>query len=177
MGYCPQHPKEPSVTQLGPSIGPGFRIKDFTSFSPKARSVVIEQVAKIERKTFPSSEVFDFDAELKKRNTRLMLAVGEGMPEKVVGYLVYVRVGKLALMHKICVIREESGKGVGRCLILSLRQLLEKGGCDSVQLWVDEARKPARALYDSCGFQQTDRLLDYYGPGRTGLKMQLSVEE
>jgi len=150
-------------------------VRDFSSFAPNARPIIIDQVTKIEKKTFPSNEVFDFVAELKKRNTKLMLATTEGTPDKVVGYLVYVRVGRLALLHKICVIREERGKGVGKCLIHSLRLLVEKGGCESIHLWVDEAREAARALYDSCGFQQIDRLLDYYGPGRTGLKMQLAI--
>lgn len=174
--YC-QHRITPPTPGPDRTIVPAVCIRDFNSFTPKERSIIIDQVAKIEKKTFPSSEVFDFNAELRKRNTSLVLASKEGTPEKVIGYLVYVRVGKLALVHKICVIREEREKGVGKCLIHSLRQLVVKGGCNSIHLWVDEARKPARALYESCGFSQTDRLLDYYGPGRTGLKMQLVIEK
>jgi ribosomal protein S18 acetylase RimI-like enzyme len=160
-----------------PVIGPGVSIRGYDSFPRKTRPIIIDQVTKIEKKTFPSSEAFDFDAELKKRNTTLMLATKEGAPERVVGYLVYVRVGRLVLVHKVCVIREERGQGVGKCLVHSLRLVVEKGGCESIHLWVDEARKPARALYESCGFEQTNRLTDYYGPGRTGLKMQLATEK
>ena len=155
----------------------GFYLKDLASFPLKERHSIVEKVAKIEKKTFPSSEAFNFDAELKKKNTNMVLAMKEGEPEQPVGYLVYLRMKRLALLHKICVVEQEREKGVGRCLIHSLHHHLEKGGCTSIQLWVDEARKPARALYQSLGFQQVDRCLDYYGPGRTGLKMQLSIEK
>jgi ribosomal protein S18 acetylase RimI-like enzyme len=164
----------PSVPQ--PVLN-GFYLKDLASFSPKERLSIVEKVVKIEKKTFPSSEAFDFGVELKKKNTNMVLAMKEGESEQLVGYLVYLRTKRLALLHKICVVEQERGKGVGRCLIHSLHHHLEKGGCSSIQLWVDEARKPARALYQSTGFQQVDRCLDYYGPGRTGLKMQLFIEK
>jgi hypothetical protein len=45
----------------------------------------------------------------------------------VAGYLLYVRVGRLALLHRICVTREEREKVVGKCLVHSLRQFLQKG--------------------------------------------------
>ncbi|KAF2794745.1 acetyltransferas-like protein [Melanomma pulvis-pyrius CBS 109.77] len=156
---------------------PRFFLKDLSSFPPKERQVIVVKVAKVERKTFPSSEAFDFDAELKKKNTNMVLAMKDGGSNELVGYLVYLRMKRLALIHKICVVEQEREKGVGACLVHSLRQVLEKGGCCDIQLWVDEARKPARALYLSCGFQQIDQCLDYYGPGRTGLKMQLSFEK
>jgi ribosomal protein S18 acetylase RimI-like enzyme len=145
------------------------------SLSAKDRDLAIGRVCKIERKTFPSSEAFDFDAELKKKNTNMILALKGGDASEVAGYLVYVRMKKLALLHKICVIESMRGKGIGRSLMHSLILQLEKGGCHTIQLWVDEARAPARALYQSYGFQQTDRCENYYGPGRTGLKMQLSM--
>jgi ribosomal protein S18 acetylase RimI-like enzyme len=160
-----------------PPMLSGIYLKDLASFSPKERQSIVEKVAKIEKKTFPSSEAFDFNTELKKKNTNMVLAMAEGEPGQLVGYLVYLRMKRLALLHKICVVEQEREKGVGRCLIHSLLHHLEKGGCTSIQLWVDEARKPARALYQTFGFQQVDRCLDYYGPGRTGLKMQLSIEK
>ncbi|KAF1960114.1 acyl-CoA N-acyltransferase [Byssothecium circinans] len=148
-------------------------VQDLASIKPKERVTMIEKVARIEKKAFPPSEAFDFNMELKKRNTNMTLALKKGVP---IGYLVYLRQKRLTLLHKICVIEQERGKGVGKCLMHSLRNQLEKAGCDSIHLWVDETRQPARSLYDSCGFQQIDRCLDYYGPGRTGLKMQLSID-
>lgn len=156
-----------------------FCIKDLSSFSPKERPAIIEKVSRIEKKTFPSSEAFDFHTELKKKNTTMILAMrraSAGSEPELVGYLVYLRMRRLTLLHKVCVVEHERGRGVGKCLIHSLQSRVEKGGCDGIHLWVDETRMPARALYDSCGFQQIDRCTDYYGPGRTGLKMQRSME-
>ncbi|ORY09402.1 acyl-CoA N-acyltransferase [Clohesyomyces aquaticus] len=154
-------------------------LKDLASFSPKERPTFIHRVSKIERKVFPSSEAFDFNSELKKKNCNLTLALKDtdtGDGPQLVGYLVSVRMKRLALLHKICVVDQERGWGIGKCLIHSLRLQLEKGGCRSIQLWVDEDRKPARALYKSYGFQEIDRCIDYYGPGRTGLKMEFTIE-
>jgi ribosomal protein S18 acetylase RimI-like enzyme len=152
-------------------------MRELASFPAERRQTLSQQVAKIERKTFPSSEAFDFDTELKKKNTNMVLAFKNADLDDLTGYLVYVRMKRLVLLHKICVVQQERGKGVGKALIHSLRRQLEnQGGCQSIQLWVDEDRGPAKALYKSCGFEQIDRCIDYYGPGRNGLKMQLSIE-
>jgi ribosomal protein S18 acetylase RimI-like enzyme len=152
----------------------GYQITSLASLTPKDRQSIVERVIKIERKTFPSSEAFEFDAELKKKNTSMLIAMKDGEAASVAGYLVYLRMKKVALLHKVCVIEQLRGQGIGKSLVHSLLRHLEKGGCHSIQLWVDEARIPARALYQSFGFQQIDRCVDYYGPGRNGLKMQLS---
>ncbi|KAF2178110.1 acetyltransferas-like protein [Zopfia rhizophila CBS 207.26] len=154
----------------------GFHLRDLASYSPKDRSTVVEKVSKIEKRTFPSNEVFDFITELKKKNTNMILAVNDGDAMELAGYLVYLRTKRLALLHKICVVEQKREKGIAKAMIHSLRLHLEKGACQSIQLWVDENRKSARALYASCDFEQIDRCLDYYGPGRTGLKMQLNIE-
>lgn len=152
-------------------------VKDLYLFNPKERTAILANIIKIEKRAFPSSEAFDFESELRKKNTSIILAVKNTSPTEPIGYLVYLRIRRLTLLHKICVVEQEREHGVGKCLIHSLRLLLEKGGSEKIHLWVDEARKPARALYNSCGFQQIDRCVDYYGPGRTGLKMQLFVQE
>jgi ribosomal protein S18 acetylase RimI-like enzyme len=156
----------------------GYQIVNLASVNPKERQHIIERVIKIERKVFPSSEAFDFGTELKKKNTTMLLATKkDGETTTVTGYLVYLRMKKVVLLHKVCVIEQMRGQGIGKSLVHSLLRHLEKGGCHSIQLWVDEARMPARALYQSFGFQQSDYCLDYYGPGRNGLKMQLSLEK
>ncbi|KAF2271333.1 acetyltransferas-like protein [Westerdykella ornata] len=160
-----------------PELPQGFRIQNLVSLDPKNRQNVVDRVRKIERKAFPSSEAFDFDAELKKKNTSMLVVTRPDELTEVVGYLVFLRMRKVALLHKICVVEHMRRKGIGRCLIHSVLLQLEKGGCHSIQLWVDEARSPARELYQSYGFREIDRCVDYYGPGRTGLKMQLSIEK
>lgn len=168
-----------STSSMSISEPKSVSLKDLTSFPPKERPTFIHKVSKIERKTFPSSEAFDFDSELKKKNCNLTLALKDndtGDGPQLVGYMVYVRMKRLALLHKICIVDQERCSGIGKFLIHSLRLQLEKGGCRSIQLWVDEDRKPAHALYKSYGFQEIDRCVDYYGPGRTGLKMEFTIE-
>lgn len=157
-------------------VPPGFDLQVITACPPKDRVTVAAKVAKLEKNIFPSSEAFDYSVELKKKNIGLVLATRTGSQE-LVGYLVFQRLKSQAWLHKLATIEQERGKGIARCLIHSLCQQMKKGGCRTIVLWVDEARNPARALYASCGFQQIERLPDYYGPGRTALKMELAVAE
>ena len=150
-----------------------------TYINRKYAAKLIASVKHTEKKTFPTIEVFDFDRELKKRNTHLVCAVEAREDEKEVsapvGYLVYARTGRTALLHKICVVQNHRGKGLGRHMMTWLLAELAKTGCEYVHLWVDESRKPARALYTSQGFLQVDYVVDYYSPGRAGLKMSLRL--
>lgn len=143
---------------------------------PKDREALAAKVAKVEKKIFPSSEAFDYSVELKKKNIGLLLATRVGNQE-VVGYLVFQRQKSLTWLHKLAVIEQERGKGIARCLVHCLCQQMKQGGCRTIVLWVDEARNPARALYGSCGFEQIERLPDYYGPGRTALKLVLAISD
>lgn len=154
----------------------GIVLQTVTACPPKDREALAKKVAKLEKKIFPSSEAFDYSVELKKKNIGLVLAFKEGSEEPV-GYLVFQRQKSLAWLHKLATIEQERGKGIARCLVHSLCQQMKKGGCRTIVLWVDEARSPARALYTSCGFQEVERLPDYYGPSRTALKMELAIVE
>jgi ribosomal protein S18 acetylase RimI-like enzyme len=155
----------------------GFVLKDWTASPPKDRLTLADKVAKLERKVFPAIEHFNYDVELKKKNIGLILVFKEGDTESLVAYLVYQRMKRLAWLHKLCVVEQEREKGLGKALIHSLRRHMEKGGCTTIHLWVDEKRKPARALYEACDFRQVEHRLDYYGPGRAALKMELSLGE
>lgn len=158
------------------SIPSGIVLQVITACPPKDRETMAAKIAKLEKKIFPSSEAFDYNVELRKKNIGLILASREGSQE-VVGYLVFQRQKSLAWLHKLATIEQERGKGIARCLVHSLAQQMKKGGCRTIVLWVDEARSPARSLYTSCGFQQVERLPDYYGLGRTALKMELAIVE
>jgi ribosomal protein S18 acetylase RimI-like enzyme len=155
---------------------PGFIIREFATLPPKIRPALAEKVAKLERKVFPAIEHFNYDVELKKKNTGLLLVFkGDDTDERLIAYLVYQRMKRLAWLHKLCVIEQERGRGLGKALVCCFRQQMEKGGCSTIFLWVDESRKPARALYKSCGFQQAECRPDYYGPERTALKLELEL--
>ena len=158
------------------AVPSGVVLQIITACPPKDREALATKVAKLEKKIFPSSEAFDYSVELKKKNIGLILASKEGSQE-LVGYLVFQRQKSLAWLHKLATIEQERGKGIARCLVHSLCQQMKKGGCRTIVLWVDEARNPARALYTSSGFQEIEWLQDYYGPGRTALKMELAIIE
>ncbi|CAO2658800.1 Nn.00g065230.m01.CDS01 [Neocucurbitaria sp. VM-36] len=157
------------------TVPPGFVFKEFASLPPKYRSVVAEMVAKLEKKVFPSSEAFNYDVELRKKNTGMILAFKEGESDNVVAYLVYQRMKRLVWLHKLCVVEQEREKGLGKNLLGYLACQMKKGGCQSIQLWLDDNRKPAKALYASCSFQQIEYRPDYYASGRAGLKMELLI--
>lgn len=157
-------------------ILPGVLLQMITACPPKDRAALAVKLAKLEKKIFPSSEAFDYTFELKKKNIGIVMA-SRTEDQEPVGYLVFQRLKSQAWLHKLATIEQERGKGIARCLIHSLCQQMKKGGCRTIVLWVDEARNPARALYASCGFQQIEQLPDYYGPGRTALKMELAVVE
>ncbi|KAH7085060.1 acyl-CoA N-acyltransferase [Paraphoma chrysanthemicola] len=154
---------------------PGFIVRAFSSLSPKERSNAADQVAKLERKIFPSNEGFDYDIELKKKNTGLLLTYKEDAQDQVVAYLVYQRMKRLVWLHKLCVVEQERQKGLGRSLIQALCGQVQGSGGESILLWVDEHRSPARRLYDASGFTQIEARQDYYAPGRAGLKMELRI--
>lgn len=154
-------------------------IRDLATIDRKHTNNLIASVKRLEKKSFPGSEALDFDTELKKRNTHLVCAIenasviGEGI--SLIAYLVYARMKRTVLLHKLCVLQEHRGNGIGRQMMTWLMVELTKKGCESIQLWVDESRKPARALYASLGFEEVDYVVDYYAPGRAGFKMILHL--
>ncbi|KAI9673272.1 MAG: hypothetical protein M1829_004337 [Trizodia sp. TS-e1964] len=137
---------------------------------------MIAAVQKIEKRTFPATEAFDFDFELKKNNTILMCTFESSKPEsEPIAYMVYVRIKRIALLHKICVVEARRHLGIAKWMLKSLQALLQKQGCDELQLWVDENRGAAMRVYSSCGFGPLQKVENYYGPGRTALKMTLEI--
>ena len=138
----------------------------------------LEQIRKVERRTFPKDEAMDFEMELKKRNTEITIVLGESDEEakpRVVAYMLYARLHGIALLQKICVLESYQRRGTARKMLSMLKTKLESQGCERLQLWVDMARKPARSLYASLGFRESDRSRDYYAPGRHGIKMVLDL--
>ncbi|GAD95305.1 acetyltransferase, GNAT family family [Paecilomyces variotii No. 5] len=145
---------------------------------------ILARIARVEKKTFPSSEAWDFGADLwrKKPNTRVLYATnappssGSKEPPILIAYALYVRQKGTALLHKVCVAEPYRGQGVGHKLMNYIKERLRREGCQSIQLWVDKARAPARALYARSGFQEREVIGDYYAPDRAGIRMVLDLE-
>ena len=139
---------------------------------------LLDQVKRVEKRIFPRDEALDFDYELKKRNTEMIIVLEETVNNHECGlaaYLVYARLHGVVLVHKVCVLDRYQRQGVATAMLSWLKGKLQGQGCQKLQLWVDEARIPARSLYESLGFRIADRAKDYYVPGRTGIKMVLSL--
>lgn len=97
-------------------------------------------------------------------------------PNVLIGYAVYVRVRATALLHKICVSEPHRTRGVGRALLAAVLARLRREGCGNVVLWVDVGRTTARRLYEACGFEAVEEVSEYYGPGRSGVRMVLAFD-
>ncbi|EZF72874.1 hypothetical protein H105_05151 [Trichophyton soudanense CBS 452.61] len=163
------------------------KILDLRSLSQDAAAAVLAQVARIERRTFPPSEALTLDLSLcRKPNSRLFFshtsspaasdASDASSASTVTGYVFYVRMKEKALLHKLCVEAGHRGQGIGGSLLAAVEEQLRREGCRTVHLWVDAGRAAARRLYQRRGFEETRTVQDYYGPGRTGINMVLSLD-
>jgi ribosomal protein S18 acetylase RimI-like enzyme len=151
-------------------------ISDIHSKGQKEALDLLSRISRLEKKTFPSSETFDFSVDLwkKKPNTRVIyvsIAENTSAHAALVAYAVYVRMKGVALLHKICVAAPFRCQGIGAKLMDYVLQRLRREGCQSIQLWVDRERDHARRLYSRCGFEEREQIDNYYGSGRTGIKM------
>lgn len=147
-------------------------------FTPHGSNAIphdsIDQVKRIEKRTFPKNEAMDFDAELKKSNTELVLIIADADDDHqapVVGYMLSARNHGVTLLHKICVVEGYQRRGLAKTMIRKLVTRVESQGCERIQLWVDFQNAAAISLYASLGFKDYDRSRDYYGPNRHGLQM------
>ena len=77
---------------------------------PKSRTDdVLTQVKRAEKTTFAQIEALDLDLELKKRNTNLVVLLGDvARPDvaAVSANLIYARTQKTGLLHNVCVLRD-----------------------------------------------------------------------
>ncbi|OIQ23099.1 ribosomal protein S18-alanine N-acetyltransferase [uncultured Vibrio sp.] len=82
--------------------------------------------------------------------------------EEVVGYF-YAQniVGEVTLLN-IAVSSKEQGKGYGKRLTEYFLEMCEKANAESAWLEVRESNKKAYQLYESVGFNELDRRVNYY---------------
>ena len=140
----------------------------------KSTNEILTAIQSLERRTFPTSEALDISKETSKRNTHLLYASSASL---VIGYLVYINTSSGLRIHKLCVAQSYRRQGVATRLVDHICQVARTSGKD-IDLWVDEARVPARECYVKCGFMQIgDVVVDYYAPGRNGIRMVWSGKE
>ena len=156
-----------------PATGNGATIATLSDKLKKSPNDILNKIQSLERRTFPSSECLQILAEASKRNTQLIYAQSSG---DIVGYLIYIYVPTGLRIHKVCIAEGFRRQAIATRMIELVCDMGEKGG-KNIDLWVDEGRKPARQCYIKCGFTQIgDAVVDYYGPGRNGIRMVWTCE-
>ena len=145
------------------------------------RQDLLSQIGRIEKRNFARNEVFDFSAEVVKRNLELFVIVNDGDGPApglaVVAYMVIVhnKIEHIINLHKICVEVSFRRQGIGRRLLALCLEKLSRQGASTIYLWVHEANVPAKLLYEDAGFKEVAKLGDYYARGRTGVQMVMSL--
>jgi predicted GNAT family acetyltransferase len=136
--------------------------------SAKQKPEIVTAIQSLERRIFPSSECLSITTETSKRNTTLLYATFQST---IIGYLIYINTASGIRIHKVCVADAFRRHGIATKLIHRVIEVAAKGG-KGIDLWVDEARMAARQCYNVNGFVQVgDLVVDYYGPGRNGIRM------
>lgn len=139
----------------------------------KTSNDITSTIQSLERRTFPSSECLSIITETSKRNTQLLYAQSTST---IIGYLIYINTAFGLRIHKVCVAEPFRRQHFATKLVQRVCKLAQKAG-KCIDLWVDEGRLPARQCYATCGFMQVgDVVVDYYGPGRNGIRMVWSCE-
>ena len=149
---------------------------------PVSIQAVLPQVERAEKKNFARHEAFDFHLELKKRNVDLVIILkDDGIPPRetpmVAAYSVFVhcKPGNFVMLHKVCVLDGFRCQGIAKKILATQIEKYTSRGCSKIQMWVDEQNMPARSLYESAGFQEMNKVDNYYAPGRTALQMSLDL--
>jgi ribosomal protein S18 acetylase RimI-like enzyme len=139
----------------------------------KSPNDILNAIQSLERRTFPSSECLAIAAETSKRNTQLLYAQSSS---GIVGYLIFIHTPSGLRIHKVCIAEAFRRRGIATGLIERVCDIAGKAGKD-IDLWVNEARIPARECYVKCGFAQVgETVIDYYGPARNGIRMVWKCE-
>lgn len=128
------------------------------------------------RRAFASrSEQPDFEIELERAIARTWIAVIEepAAPPRVVGYALGWLSGEDAELMSIAVGPEERGRGIGRALLSRFLQEMGEARVESVLLEVRASNAPARALYESLGFEPLGTRRRYYADGEDAWTYQL----
>jgi ribosomal protein S18 acetylase RimI-like enzyme len=151
-----------------------YVMQDLSSQAKEKAVAILVTIAALEKKSFPATEVFDFSTSiLKKANTRVLFVVSQSAPLSAIAYCVCVRWRRTFLLHKLCVAERFRGQGIGKLLMREVLDRAEQEGCDVLELWVDQSRIIALNLYVRSGLEEQCLVSDYYGPGRTGIKMSI----
>lgn len=166
------------------TIGPenqsdtAYEIFDLRKLQHSRALQYMQRIRTLEKKYFPSNEVFAFDDGLLSKPNYSILAVSTTNSQaiNVIAYAVVVRWKQRLLLHKICVTSIWRGKGAGKTLLQFIMNYARQSSCRGVDLWVDTNRTVARNMYSQHGFLEREIVESYYAPDRTGIKMTFDFD-
>lgn len=145
------------------------------------REHVLPQIKQCEKKCFPSNEALNFELELKKVNVHVAVILhGDFLSstrQQLVAYLLFShpRAGSTILLHKVCVVKDYRSQGIAKLALQREIERLRRQSSSEIRLWVHKTNTAATELYKSVGFRIVKEIGDYYGPGRAGAQMSLSL--
>ncbi|CAL9213582.1 unnamed protein product [Arabidopsis halleri] len=138
---------------------------------------VVEDIVKLEKKTFPKHESLaqNFDAELRKRNAGLLYVDADG---ETVGYTMYSWPSSLsASITKLAVKENRRRQGHGEALLRAAIDKCRSRKVQRVSLHVDPTRTSAVNLYKKLGFQVDCLVKGYYSADRDAYRMYLDFDD
>lgn len=137
----------------------------------------LDAVVAIERQSFERPWTREhFARELASDISRTIVARGVGVSKAPIGYVCrWLVAGEIQVLN-LAVHKDHRRRGIGRQL---MRQVLDEAGrtkVGCVTLEVRDGNVEAVALYESIGFNRVGWRHDYYGEGRDGVLMTLTLE-
>ncbi|KAH0448435.1 hypothetical protein IEQ34_022235 [Dendrobium chrysotoxum] len=149
---------------------------------PRKCTESVEEIARLEKKTFPKHESLarSLEQEVMRKNSGLMYAKvtseGRGGGE-IVGYVMYSWISSLcASITKLAVKESYRRQGLGEALMKAAIQKCRTRNVLRVCLHVDPERIPAVSLYEKLGFQIEDLVASYYSVDRNAYRMYLDFD-
>jgi ribosomal-protein-alanine acetyltransferase len=119
----------------------------------------------------------DYERLMEDAGGTILVAELETMePPKLLGFAAFHRVIDEAELRNMAVDPEHRQQGVGRALLLAIREHTLRAGAKRVFLEVRASNKPAQSLYYSIGFALHSIRKDYYRePQEDGLVLALEL--
>ncbi len=137
----------------------------------------MEGILAVEQAAFPAEDRFPRRSwrRLLQTPSALCLVIDDpttGGPHGTIAWLLR-STSTLARMYSLAVHPDARGRGLARLLVeVSLRRLPQR--VTLLGLEVRDDNQAAVGLYCALGFIESARLPEYYGPGRSGLRMRAS---
>jgi ribosomal-protein-alanine N-acetyltransferase len=120
-------------------------------------------VGAIERQSFsnpwPESS---FLGEIENESVSFPFVIVYKPEEKVIGYLIYWKIGDEAQISNVAVHPDWRGQGIGERVIREILELMKKQGVRYVVLEVRPSNQVARYLYNKLGFEVIGVRKGYY---------------